>query len=136
MGRVLGNEQVCNHVLCSQALLKTIAKLQLTNAMELNSDIRNLLSSFLAIPFLPHSMMQLGTYSLVKRSIKLGHFNRLEPFFNYFISTWMEGDSFETLSVYNQGKVVNNAQEVAAQNVTTVLGSSYPDILHVIRKLF
>ena len=116
--------------------MKTIAKLQLTNTMELNSDIRNLLSSFLAIPFLPRSMMRVGTYSLVKRSIKLGHFNRLEPFFNYFISTWIEGDAFESLSDYNQGQVVNNAQEVAVQNLTTVLGSSYPDILHVIRKLF
>lgn len=115
-------------LLLSQAVLKKIRKLGLTNLMENNRQVRSLLRSFLSLPLMPHDMMHRGLFVLIKIAMRLGHFDALVPFLSYFMKTWMVGFRYETLSVFHQANRTNNASEAAQRNLRKETGPHHPNI--------
>lgn len=112
----------------TQADLKNVRRLGLTNLMATDRHVRSLLRCFLSIPLLPHDMMHRGLIILIRRALRLAQFDALVPFLMYYIKTWMVGYRYETLSVFHQANRTNNGSETAQRNLRKETGPHHPNI--------
>lgn len=118
-----------------QSNLKKVKNLGLTLLLQEDGRVREIIRCFLSIPLLPHELMRLGMFILVKRSVAVGCFDALLPYFVYFFDTWMSGYRYETLSVFNQEHRTNNGSEAAQRTLRNETGPHHPNIWHFISKL-
>ncbi len=97
-------------------------------------ELRSIVRSFNAIPLLPHEEMHHGVMVLIRRAMRANVIHHLFGFLAYFIRTWMIGQNYEILSVYNQGHRTNNACEAANRILRLETGPHHPNVWNSIRK--